>query len=41
MSEKGDKGLTSGECNLNVSKDSPFVEAVGAIDRFQAQVGVG
>ena len=39
MSERGDKGFTSGECNLNVSKDSPFVEAVGAIDRFQARLG--
>ncbi|MDD2224937.1 MAG: ATP:cob(I)alamin adenosyltransferase [Candidatus Shapirobacteria bacterium] len=39
MSERGDKGFTSGECNLSVSKDSPFVEAVGAIDKFQARLG--
>lgn len=39
MSERGDRGLTSGECNLTVSKDSPFVEAVGAIDDFQARLG--
>ena len=39
MSENGDKGFTSGECNLLVSKDSPFVEAVGAIDKFQARLG--
>jgi cob(I)alamin adenosyltransferase len=40
MSERGDKGMTSGECCLNVSKDSPFVEAVGAIDDFQARLGL-
>lgn len=39
MSERGDKGFTLGECNLSVSKDSPFVEAVGSIDRFQARLG--
>jgi cob(I)alamin adenosyltransferase len=39
MSDRGDKGLTSGECNLTVAKDSPFVEAVGAIDKFQARLG--
>ncbi|MDD2225120.1 MAG: ATP:cob(I)alamin adenosyltransferase [Candidatus Shapirobacteria bacterium] len=39
MSERGDFGKTSGECNLTVSKDSPFVEAVGAIDDFQARLG--
>jgi len=39
MSERGDNGLTLGECSLNVSKDSPFVEAVGAIDEFQARLG--
>jgi cob(I)alamin adenosyltransferase len=39
MSDRGDKGLTSGECNLTVSKDSPFVEAVGVIDKFQARLG--
>ena len=39
MSENGDKGFTLGECNLLVSKDSPFVEAVGAIDKFQARLG--
>lgn len=39
MSERGDKGITCGECLLNVSKDSPFVEAVGAIDDFQARLG--
>lgn len=39
MSERGDKGFTLGECNLSVSKDSPFVEAVGAIDDFQARLG--
>jgi len=40
MSERGDKGLTCGECLLNVSKDSPFVEVVGAIDDFQARLGL-
>lgn len=39
MSERGDKGMTCGECLQNVSKDSPFVEAVGAIDDFQARLG--
>jgi cob(I)alamin adenosyltransferase len=39
MSDRGDKGMTSGECNLTVSKDSPFVEVVGSIDRFQARLG--
>jgi len=39
MSERGDKGFTSGECNLTMSKDSPFVEAVGAIDNLQALLG--
>jgi len=39
MSERGDMGITQGECCLNVSKDSPFVEAVGAIDKFQAHLG--
>lgn len=39
MSEKGDKGLTCGECLLDVSKDSPFVKAVGGIDEFQARLG--
>jgi len=36
---RGDMGKTSGECNLTVSKDSPFVEAVGAIDDFQGRLG--
>jgi cob(I)alamin adenosyltransferase len=40
MSERGDKGLTEGECLLTVSKDSPFVEAVGAIDEFQSRLGL-
>jgi cob(I)alamin adenosyltransferase len=40
MSERGDKGITSGECGLSVSKDSSFVEAVGAIDDFQARLGL-
>mgnify|MGYP000873537373 CR=1 FL=1 len=39
MSERGDKGITSGECSLPVSKDSSFVEAVGSIDEFQARLG--
>lgn len=39
MSERGDKGMTCGECLLSVSKDSLFVEAVGAIDKFQARLG--
>ena len=39
MSEKGDKGITTGECCLSVSKDSPFVEAVGSIDELQARIG--
>lgn len=39
MSEKGDKGITQGECSLNVSKDAVFVEALGAIDRFQSKLG--
>jgi cob(I)alamin adenosyltransferase len=39
MSEKGDKGITQGECLLDVNKNSAFVEAVGSIDRFQASLG--
>ena len=39
MSEKGDQGITQGECCLSVSKDSVFVETVGTIDRFQARLG--
>ncbi|MDD2483278.1 MAG: ATP:cob(I)alamin adenosyltransferase [Candidatus Shapirobacteria bacterium] len=39
MSERGDKGLTCGECLLDVSKDSPFVKSVGGIDEFQARLG--
>lgn len=39
MSERGDKGMTSGECNLPEKKDSPFVEAMGAMDDFQAKLG--
>jgi cob(I)alamin adenosyltransferase len=39
MSKKGDKGITRGECLLDVSKDSAFVEAVGSIDSFQANLG--
>ena len=39
MSERGDKGITSGECGLPVNKDSSFVEAVGSIDEFQARLG--
>ena len=39
MSKQGDKGFTSEECCLIVSKDSPFVEAVGSIDRFQSRLG--
>ena len=39
MSERGDRGITSGECSLPVSKDSSFVEAVGSIDEFQARLG--
>ena len=31
--------MTQGECFLDVSKDSPFVEAVGSIDKFQARLG--
>ena len=40
MSDRGDKGLTSGECDLTVSKDSEFVEVVGMIDEFQARLGL-
>lgn len=40
MSEKGDRGITQGECLLDVSKNSVFVEAVGSIDRFQANLGL-
>ncbi len=40
MSEKGDRGITQGECLLDVSKNSVFVEAVGSIDRFQASLGL-
>jgi cob(I)alamin adenosyltransferase len=40
MSEKGDKGITCGECLLDVNKDSPFVKAVGGIDEFQARLGL-
>ena len=39
MSERGYKGFTCGECMLDVSKDSPFVKAVGGIDEFQARLG--
>jgi len=39
MSEKGDRGITQGECLLEVSKNSVFPEAVGAIDDFQARLG--
>jgi cob(I)alamin adenosyltransferase len=39
MSKNGDKGITQGQCSLNVSKDSVFVELVGAIDRFQSRIG--
>ena len=39
MSERGDKGLTLGECNLVVSKSSCFVRAMGVIDDFQARLG--
>jgi cob(I)alamin adenosyltransferase len=39
MSERGDRGLTCGECLLDVSKDSSFVKAVGGIDEFQARLG--
>lgn len=38
MSVRGDKGLTLGECNMIVSKNSPFVRAVGMIDELQARV---
>ncbi|HPT66215.1 MAG TPA: ATP:cob(I)alamin adenosyltransferase [Candidatus Woesebacteria bacterium] len=40
MSEESDRGRTQGECLLDVSKNSPFVEAVGSIDRFQASLGL-
>jgi cob(I)alamin adenosyltransferase len=40
MSEKGDKGLTLGQCNMKMSKDSPFVRTVGVIDDFQARLGL-
>lgn len=39
MSEKGDGGMTQGECLLEIRKDSAFVEAVGSIDSFQARLG--
>lgn len=39
MSEGVKKGFTSGECNLPVSKDSPFVETMGSMDEFQAKLG--
>lgn len=38
MSERGDKGLTLGECNLVVSKDSAFVRTVGRIDDLQSRL---
>jgi ATP:cob(I)alamin adenosyltransferase len=38
MSDRGDKGLTLGECNLEMSKNSPFVRVVGMIDELQARV---
>ncbi len=38
MSVRGDKGFTLGECNMIVSKNSPFVRAVGMIDELQARV---
>jgi len=40
MSEKGDKGMTEGECLLIVNKDSPFIETVGIIDEFQSRLGL-
>jgi len=38
MSIRGDKGMTLGECNLEMSKNSPFVRTVGMIDELQARV---
>jgi len=38
MSDRGDKGMTLGECNLEMSKNSPFVRTVGMIDELQARV---
>lgn len=40
MSDRGDKGLTLGECNLEMSKNSPFVRTVGMIDELQARVAL-
>lgn len=38
MSDRGDKGLTLGECNMEMSKNSPFVRVVGMLDELQARV---
>jgi len=40
MSIRGDKGMTLGECNLVVSKNSLFVRVVGMIDELQARIGL-
>jgi len=38
MSDRGDKGITLGQCNMEMSKNSPFVRTVGMIDELQARV---
>lgn len=38
MSDRGDKGLTLGECSMEISKNSPFVRVVGMVDELQARV---
>ena len=38
MSIQGDKGITLGQCNMEMSKNSPFVRTVGMIDELQARV---
>lgn len=40
MSDRGDKGITLGQCNLEMSKNSPFVRTVGMLDELQARVAV-
>lgn len=40
MSDRGDKGFTLGECDMEMSKNSPFVRAVGRLDELQARVAL-
>ncbi len=40
MSDRGDKGITLGECNMEMSKNSPFVRVVGGLDELQARIAL-